>query len=449
MNSRPVIWLPEYLWFNPVVGLAAILEAYMESEVCLIPTEKQSFNFKNPYLKLLFRFERLLYPKLKEEVKCYDLKKILDEESIPYRLETNINNEDSMLINFGKVEQVLNSRGLFKEFYLSIPGSGNKHSIVKRNRLLHQNILQVSRRLIYHSISQAKYELTPKSLVPNDRFNAIDVINYFQSFIDKTQRFFKKDWELLYKANDGEWRLIPKEEGVLEADPFLIKQGSKVWCFYELLRHGEDKGEIFVREFAEGHWSKGICALKEDFHLSYPMIFMHEGHWYMIPESAQSGSLRLYKAADFPYKWILIEESLIEGKFLDATVIQYEGGFKLLVNRYFPDINSGSDDLFLYDLVPSEGSFKISEDCDHLLSDVRFSRGAGRVLKEGEWYYRYCQNNSKYYGHDLALIKFKIDEEGLHDISVIKEFGIKSLPIKKGKHTYAIAGNIEMIDRLI
>lgn len=449
MKDRPRILLPQYLWFNPILGLRSLLEAFKELEICLIPTEEESFKFNNPYLKLLFRFERLLYPKLKEEVEIHDLKKILQAELIPYRVEPNRNNHDSTLMNFSMVEQALNSRGLFKRCYISISGNAKRHTTLKRNRLLHQNILQISQRLIFHSISHAKFEIPPPPLERPARFNATDIIAYFMNFIDKSQRFFKKDWELLFRVNEGNWQAIAKEDGTLEADPFLVDHGGKVWCLYELLKHGEDKGEIFVREFVDGQWSKGVCVLREDFHLSYPMIFKHESLWYMIPESAQSGSLRLYKAVEFPYKWILVEESLIQGRFLDATVVQTEVGLKLLVNRYLPGINSGSDDLFMYDMVFRNGSFVLSKDFCHVLSDVRFSRGAGKVVKHGEWYYRYCQNNAKYYGHDLSLLRFKIDEGGIHEISVVKESGIENLPSLMGKHTYAKTANIELIDKMI
>ena len=43
--------------------------------------------------------------------------------------------------------------------------------------------------------------------------------------------------------------------------------------------------------------------IEEDFHLSYPFIFEYKEEVYIIPDSCNNRSIRLYKAIEFPMKW--------------------------------------------------------------------------------------------------------------------------------------------------
>lgn len=91
------------------------------------------------------------------------------------------------------------------------------------------------------------------------------------------------------------------------------------------------------------HWSKPVVVLKEPFHLSYPWVFEEAGKVYMIPETGQDGSVRLYEATDetfcsFVFSHKLLEQpknreirmgygdSLIykkDGKYYLMTMLQY------------------------------------------------------------------------------------------------------------------------------
>ena len=87
------------------------------------------------------------------------------------------------------------------------------------------------------------------------------------------------------------------------ADPFIVNG----YVFAELMKKGKgilnkNKGIIAVAKITDTVLDfKPI--IEESFHMSYPYVFKHSENWYMIPETYQSGSILLYKATSFPYKW--------------------------------------------------------------------------------------------------------------------------------------------------
>ena len=96
------------------------------------------------------------------------------------------------------------------------------------------------------------------------------------------------------------------------ADPFIVDN----YIFAEIMKKG--KGVIGVAKYNEDELIF-TPALEENFHLSYPQVFQHYGKWYMIPEAYQSGSILLYQAKNFPYKWEKVKSiHALDG--IDSTV---------------------------------------------------------------------------------------------------------------------------------
>lgn len=107
------------------------------------------------------------------------------------------------------------------------------------------------------------------------------------------------------------------DEGFGAADPFLVDG----YIFAEIMKEG--KGIIAVAE-SWGESLDFIPVLEEEFHLSYPSVFRHEGTWYMIPEAYQSGSILLYRTDDFPHGWERVKP-LADIDGCDSTVFNLGG----------------------------------------------------------------------------------------------------------------------------
>ena len=62
-------------------------------------------------------------------------------------------------------------------------------------------------------------------------------------------------------------------------------------------------GDIGLAVSDDGiNWSYKQIVLDEPFHMSYPYVFKWQEDFYMIPESQEANSVRLYRALDFPTK---------------------------------------------------------------------------------------------------------------------------------------------------
>ena len=90
---------------------------------------------------------------------------------------------------------------------------------------------------------------------------------------------------------------------VFVADPFMVKKDSSWYMFFEVFNAESKNGEIGMATSEDGlRWKYEQIVLTESFHLSYPYVFESAGQYYMIPESSNEGSVRLYRAEEFPTK---------------------------------------------------------------------------------------------------------------------------------------------------
>jgi hypothetical protein len=159
--------------------------------------------------------------------------------------------------------------------------------------------------------------------------------------------FNKNDWAIGIYTGTSPFELRPAE-GVVNpvltasdvtdikaefvADPFMIKKDSVWYMFFEVLNALTNKGVISLAESRDGFsWDYRRVVLSEPFHLSYPLVFLDDGQYYMIPESAESGELRLYKAVNFPYGWEFADV-LLDGEFGDHVVFEESGTWWIIAN---------------------------------------------------------------------------------------------------------------------
>jgi hypothetical protein len=104
------------------------------------------------------------------------------------------------------------------------------------------------------------------------------------------------------------------------ADPFIIKVDSNWYLFFEAFNNVTQKGEIGYAVSKDSfHWEYQQIVLSESFHLSYPQVFRWKNDYYMIPESYEAKSVRLYKANKFPGEW-QYEKTLLEKVAVDASI---------------------------------------------------------------------------------------------------------------------------------
>jgi hypothetical protein len=316
--------------------------------------------------------------------------------------------------------------------------------IAKRNSLIESYIAYIGK-LVLDSVREMVVQSEPKAGV-NKKFGISKIYQWICFNFKKRQRYFLNRWSLAWRWKGGKWNVIEKETNCIEADPFLVEQNGVIYCFYEKMKRGA-KGSIYMRLFSGSYWSKETEVLREDFHLSYPVVWKENQMWYMMPESAENGDLRLYKCIQFPFVWEY-QNSLLSGmKLFDTTPLVTESGSWLLTNRSFPGLSSFNDELFLIPFSNLQKINKMDFPLLPLIADVRKARCGGRLLHKKLSWIRFGQENAPYYGRNLRAFCIELSvPEYYKETETDWDLNINDF---KGTHTYSSVGEMEMIDVLL
>ena len=240
-------------------------------------------------------------------------------------------------------------------------------------------------------------------------------------FANKRQTFDEFDEQhLIYKSViSGLWKPKPI---LFQADSFLFVKGNKLYLFYEL-QHWDDPGHIAMIQTSDlKTWTSPKIVLKEPFHLSFPFVFEDNGKYYMIPESQEANSIRLYQANDnltkFTYVKTLLKQAnrdSIHYNYCDSHIFKSDGKYYLFTSYqknwvYYQELYVTSD-LLHEDFVRHPKS--------PICISNEFGRNGGSLIMHKGGLYRVTQDCHSSYGDNISLMKInKLSEteyeEGLY-----------------------------------
>lgn len=180
------------------------------------------------------------------------------------------------------------------------------------------------------------------------------------------------------------------------ADPFIIRYRGEVYLFVEAAIDNFGRVDAF-KLTPDNSWHYEGIAVEADFHFSYPQVVTYQDKVYMLPETKGDGCIALYETDSFPLKWKKTK-TLVEGKYLDATLIVHENQVYLFAaTRDYKLYCFVSDDLL-------NGTFN-----EHPFSPLGIGekmRPAGRpFFYDGKWIIP-VQSRRKGYGyavHSLVI----------------------------------------------
>ena len=239
------------------------------------------------------------------------------------------------------------------------------------------------------------------------------------------RKFFTMDrWLILYSQNrDGEVnpnlseykRFYAPSENYFVADPFVVDEGEKSYLFYEELDYATSKGYLKVAEFDDekGDFKEPQMILEEEYHLSYPNVFKHEGKYYMIPESYENKTVDLYECIEFPTKWEKKKTLLENVSAVDATLYFQDKKWWMFVNIARKEGFSMNDELYIYHAKDFLKDEWISHSKNPVVCDVVTARAAGNLIKKDGKLYRPAQDCSGFYGRKIVInevLKLSEDE---------------------------------------
>ena len=189
----------------------------------------------------------------------------------------------------------------------------------------------------------------------------------------------------------------------LVADPFMVIKNGKYSMFFEVLNRETNQGDIGYAESTDGlNWEYRKIIIDETFHLSYPNIFEWNDDYYLIPETHEDLSVRLYKAISFPEQWEYVGNLLTGYHYVDPTIFRYNEKWWLFVST--PD----DDILNLYYSSELLGEWKPHPKNPIVKLDKNIARPGGKVITYNGCLYRLAQDDDPYYG--IQVFAFEITE---------------------------------------
>lgn len=258
------------------------------------------------------------------------------------------------------------------------------------------------------------------------------------------RQFFIQEWEILVKHKKIITKIKPKQ-GSWYADPFPIEVNNRTYLFLEDFIKSQNKGCISCVEINNGKTSEPIEVLNENFHLSYPHVFSFNNEYYMIPESMEDESIRLYKASKFPNEWKLVKKLINKVKAVDSTIFYYKDKHWLFTNVAK---NGFSDWEELY-LFYSENLFGdwTPHPLNPVVSDVKSSRPAGKIfINDFGEIIRPSQDCSKCYGYALNLNIISKITTTEYEEKVLEKILPKTFGNYFGTHTFNKLDNFNFYD---
>jgi hypothetical protein len=288
---------------------------------------------------------------------------------------------------------------------------------------------------------------------------AFEATSLAHSIVHRLYRlcFYSPHWRTCWRLLDGpdlwqtrsllgtSWSILPDPGFRFYADPFPFVHEGRTYLFVEDLDHRTNKGVISVVPF-DDHGPSGPAepVLEEPWHLSYPFVFAHEGHVWMIPESSANRTVTLYRADPFPYRWVPEEVLISNVEASDATVIRHDGCFWMLAATR-DGAGSWSDTLSIFSAPRLRGPWR-PHGANPLLVDRAAARPAGAIVVRDGKLWRPVQDCSAGYGTGIGLVEIT---RLTHDTFEQRTHAIlRADPSWPGRrlHTLNRAGRLECID---
>lgn len=240
------------------------------------------------------------------------------------------------------------------------------------------------------------------------------------------------------------WLDVPFE-GFL-ADPFgLAGPDGTLTILAEAFAWKERRGRIAaIERRRDGSLALTPTSLTFDSHVSYPQIIADGGEIYCIPESSAQRRVQLFRAVEFPARWLPDSVLLEEFAGADATVIRYREHWWMFTGNH---ADQDEAKLFIFHSAALRGPWK-----PHALNpvkcDLRASRPAGTPFVGADGaLYRPAQDCSRVYGGALAINRVtRLTPDEFEEEVTAHLRPDPAGPCPDGLHTLSALGELTLVD---
>lgn len=243
-------------------------------------------------------------------------------------------------------------------------------------------------------------------------------------------RIFRQEWSIGIRTGPSPMALAERGlEPVLTgasvtdlaagsvADPFLLRAGGTWYMFFEVVpaAPAPGRGVIGLATSEDGlRWSYQRIVLAEPFHLSYPHVLEWRSDFYMVPESAEAGTVRLYRADPFPTRWRPVAELLRGPGLVDASPFRHGGRWWMLVGDSAGYLQ---DTLRLFGADALAGPWREHACSPVVRGNARLARPAGRVISLDGRLLRFGQDCRRAYGSAVCALEItRLDGGGYQEV---------------------------------
>lgn len=247
-------------------------------------------------------------------------------------------------------------------------------------------------------------------------------------------------------VQETQWLPIPWSNGY-SSDPWLVKHLGNNLVFFEHYDKTLGRGIIACGDLISdgGVFSLNNVrsVLEEPYHLSHPCVFSDQGHWYLLPEAADTGGVVLYEAVDFPNRWRKLKTIIPQVPGLDPTFFTADNRF--WISCSFGE-NTHNSDLYLFHAQDLLGPW-IPHSGNPVKSDLFGARPAGPVFSTGGQVFRLGQDSRFTYGQGVVI--HEIESLSMHEFQE-KVIGSVTPPVKSpfnhGLHSLCVGDDFCLID---
>lgn len=234
---------------------------------------------------------------------------------------------------------------------------------------------------------------------------------------------------------------------VYQADPFLWQREGRTYCFFEDYDYRSATGHICVGVIDGGLLSEVRTAIRPGYHLSFPFVFEHHGQLYMMPESCAKKRIEIWRCTTFPDRWELHSTAMEGVSTADSSIAEIDGQWWLFTNVSTDPFGDMNSELHVFRL---DGP-NLESITPHLLNpvmfDARCARNAGRVIRQGEVYYRPAQENSHgTYGYGINLMRIETLSLGEYRETLARRIQPDFAPGLIGCHHLDVRGGVIVFD---
>jgi hypothetical protein len=171
------------------------------------------------------------------------------------------------------------------------------------------------------------------------------------------------------------------------ADPFLLRNAAGWFLFFEVYNRRTRQGDLAYATSTDTRaWTYRRIILDEPFHLSYPYVFEWQGQYYLIPESFEARSVRLYRATKFPGEWQFVTELIRDRELVDNSIAHFNGRWWLF------SCETSNETLRLFHADDLQGPWIEHRASPIVRGDPHRARPSGRALVHDGRLYRYTMD---------------------------------------------------------